>query len=132
VQLPKPISVLLLQDAPGFEQKFLKNWLTDHGYQLAARTRISKQLFDQAFSNRASANLLNINANLLSGFDLLLTDEASLNSFSALEQLQIRAAIREKGLGLLVTTDTILKHAAFLDQQLVLKSIQDSISANHV
>jgi hypothetical protein len=132
VQLPKPISVLLLQDAPGFEQKFLKNWLTDHGYQLAARTRISKQLFDQAFSNRASANLLNINANLLSGFDLLLTDEASLNSLSALEQLQIRATIREKGLGLLVTTDTILKHAAILDQQLVLKSIQDSVGANHV
>jgi hypothetical protein len=132
VQLPKPISVLLLQDAPSFEQKFLKNWLTDHGYQLAARTRISKQLFDQAFSNRASANLLNINANLLSGFDLLLTDETSLNSLSALEQLQIRAAIREKGLGLLVTTDTILKHAAILDQQLVLTSIQDSLSANHI
>lgn len=132
VQLPKPISVLLLQDAPGFEQKFLKNWLTDHGYQLAARTRISKQLFDQAFSNRASANLLNINANLLSGFDVLLTDEASLNSLTAMEQYQVRSAIKEKGLGLLVTTDTILKHAAILDQQLSIKSIQDSVSAHHV
>lgn len=127
---PQPLSVLLLQDAPGFEQKFLKNWLTDHGYQLAARTRISKQLFDQAFSNRASANLLNINAGLLSGFDLLLTDEASLNSLSAMEQYQLRAAIREKGLGLLVTTDTILKHTAFLDQSLLLKNIQDSSTTN--
>ncbi|MEQ1623467.1 MAG: hypothetical protein ABL870_02195 [Sediminibacterium sp.] len=132
VQLPKPISILLLQDAPSFEQKFLKNWLTDHGYQLAARTRISKQLFDQAFSNRASANLLNINANLLSGFDVLIADEASVNNLSVFEQLQIRAAIREKGLGLLVSTDTILKHAAILDQQLVLKSIQDSVGANHI
>ncbi|OYU53993.1 MAG: hypothetical protein CFE25_18090 [Chitinophagaceae bacterium BSSC1] len=130
VQSPKPISVLLLQDAPSFEQKFLKNWLTDHGYELAARTRISKQIFDQAFSNRASANLLNINAGLLSSFDLLLTDEASLNNLSAMEQYQVRAAIREKGLGLLVTTDTILKHAALLDQALVLKNIQDSSSAN--
>ena len=132
VQSPKPISVLLLQDAPGFEQKFLKNWLTDHGYQLAARTRISKQLFDQAFSNRASANLLNINANLLSDFDVLLTDETSLNSLTAMEQYQVRSAIREKGLGLLVTTDTILKNAAILDQQLSIKSIQDSVSAHHV
>ncbi len=130
VQSPKPISVLLLQDAPGFEQKFLKNWLTDHGYQLAARTRISKQIFDQAFSNRASTNLLNISTGLLSNFDLLLTDESSLNSLSAMEQYQIRAAIREKGLGLLVTTDTILKHAALLDQIFSLKNIQDSSTAN--
>lgn len=130
VQSPKPISVLLLQDAPGFEQKFLKNWLSDHGYQLAARTRISKQLFDQAFSNRASTNLLNINAGLLSNFDLLLTDEASLNGLSAMEQYQLRAAIREKGLGLLVTTDTILKHAAILDQGFSIKNIQDSATTN--
>ena len=130
VSSPKPLSVLLLQDAPGFEQKFLKNWLTDHGYQLAARTRISKQLFDQTFSNRAGANLLNLNAGLLSGFDLLLTDEISLNNLSAMEQYQLRAAIREKGLGLLVTTDTILKHAALLDQTLSLKNIQDSSTAN--
>ncbi len=130
VQSPKPISVLLLQDAPGFEQKFLKNWLTDHGYQLAARTRISKQIFDQAFSNRASTNLLNISTGLLSNFDLLLTDESSLNSLSAMEQYQVRTAIREKGLGLLVTTDTILKHAALLDQMFSMKNIQDSSIAN--
>lgn len=132
VQSPKPISVLLLQDAPSFEQKFLKNWLSDHGYQLAARTRISKKIFDQAFSNRASTNLLNINAGLLSNFDLLLTDEAALNGLSVMEQYQLRAAIREKGLGLLVTTDTILKHAAILDQGLSLKNIQDSSSSNRL
>ena len=131
VALPKSISVLLLQDAPGFEQKFLKNWLTDHGYPLAARTRISKQIFDQAFSNRASSNLLNINANLLAGFDLLLTDEASLNSLSPMEQYQIRTAIREQGLGLLVTTDTILKHAPILDQTLSIKPVFDSTIAHH-
>ncbi len=130
VQAPKPISVLLLQDAPSFEQKFFKNWLTDHGYQLAARTRISKQIFDQAFSNRASTNLLNISTGLLSNFDLVLTDESSLNSLSAMEQYQVRAAIREKGLGLLVTTDTILKQAALLDQIFSLKNIQDSSTAN--
>jgi|GEM_PF-4871576 len=130
VQLPKPMSILLLQDAPGFEQKFLKNWLTDHGYQLAARTRISKQIFDQAFSNRASTNLLNISASLLSNFDLLLTDEASLNSLSAMEIYQVRATIREKGLGLLVTTDTILKYSAILDQRVSLKNIQDSSTSN--
>ncbi len=132
VQSPKPISVLLLQDAPGFEQKFLKNWLTDHGYQLAARTRISKQIFDQAFSNRASTNLLNISTGLLSNFDLLLTDESSLNSLSGMEQYQVRAAIREKGLGLLVTTDTILKHAALLDQGFSLKNVQDSSTNSRV
>lgn len=130
VALPKPISVLLLQDAPGFEQKFLKNWLTDHGYPLAARTRISKQIFDQAFSNSASQNLLNINANLLAGFDVLITDEASLNSLSTMEQYQIRTSIRERGLGLLVTTDTILKHPAILDQGIVLTPIFDTISSH--
>ena len=131
VTLPKPLSVLLLQDAPGFEQKFLKNWLTDQGYQLAARTRISKGIFDQSFSNCASSNLLNINANLLAGFDLLLTDEAALNSLSSMEQFQIRTAIREKGLGLLVTADTMIKHASLLDQGITLKTIFDSSASHH-
>ncbi|OYY23219.1 MAG: hypothetical protein B7Y15_09270 [Bacteroidetes bacterium 24-39-8] len=132
VDATSPVSVLMLHDAPGFEQKFLKNWLTDHGYSLAARTRISKQLFDQAFSNRASTNLNNLNANLLSQFQILLTDEASLNSLSAQEQYQIRNAIQEKGLGLLVTTDTVLKHGSILGNRFSLKANLDSTSAGRL
>jgi hypothetical protein len=132
VDAANPVSILMLHDAPGFEQKFLKNWLTDHGYSLAARTRISKQLFDQAFSNRSSTNLNYLNANLLSQFQILLTDEASLNSLSAQEQYQIRNAIQEKGLGLLVTTDTILKHGSILGNRFSLKANLDSTNAGRV
>jgi hypothetical protein len=100
------LKILLLASSPDFENTFLIDWLATGGHEVAARTVVSKDRYEQTFVNGASRPLDVLTPGLLSGFDLVVADAAALpaegGSGAALLHRQVEA-----GLGLLIRVDSI-------------------------
>ena len=99
------IRVFLLNQAPTFESKYLKNWLADEGYSVAVRSTISRDKYKTEFLNGSRKNLNRISEDLLDEFDVLLLDVQTLAALSRSEQNQILSAVNQ-GLGLCLLANT--------------------------
>ncbi len=104
----RPLKILILAAAPDFENRFLANWLAQHGNIVAMRTAISKNKYNYTFLDTTRFQLDHITPALLSAFDLLVSDKAAIN---ATELAGIRTQVAEKGLGLIIKTDSSVMKA---------------------
>lgn len=102
----KPLKVLLLAAAPDFEHKFLAGWLSQNGYMVAARTTISKNKYSYTYLDTTRFPLEQLTPALLNAFDVLVADAGALAVLNARELTAIRTQVADKGLGLLVKTDS--------------------------
>jgi hypothetical protein len=112
----KPVekpALLVLSSNPGFEQKFLVNWLAENKYRVAVRNRISKDIYSTAFVNMESSSLTVVSASLLEKFDLLLTDPMTLSRLPAASLEQLRRQVTEHGMGLLLIADSLPSGGSF-------------------
>lgn len=116
VEEPSPLKLMILSASPDFENKFLKNWLSQNGYSVASRTIISTNKFDKASYNTGSVSLDRITPSLLDSFDILLSDGAALSSLSKPEQENISRQVSQKGMGLLIRGDTIASANAWYNR----------------
>lgn len=113
--------ILLLASSPDFEYKFLKNWLTEHQYPVALRTRISKDKFSTAFLNIEKLNLQRITQSLVQQFDLVIADDLELTTLNGSERAVLSSQI-EQGMGLLVRMNDVKLNSSFA-QRFILNSI---------
>lgn len=97
----RQLSILLLQDYPQAEVRFLKNYLTGKGHPLVTRFRLSKNIFRYEVANSAAKLQGKLTMDALDRFDLVVTDEQSLKALSAEETTAMETAVR-KGMGLLM------------------------------
>jgi hypothetical protein len=99
----KPLRVLLLGSAPGFESRFLKDWLSRKEYQVLSRTRVSKNIYAKDFINEERKQVDVIGRALLDQTDIMVADNSALASLSGDERRNVIRAIRDKGMGLLIS-----------------------------
>jgi hypothetical protein len=97
-----PLKVLFLGSAPGFENRFLKDWLARNGFQVVSRTRVSKKMYAKDFVNEERVQVDDIGSSLLEHTDFIVADNGALASLPDPELRLIKAAVREKGMGLLI------------------------------
>jgi hypothetical protein len=116
VEEPSPLKLMILSASPDFENKFLKNWLSQNSYSVASRTIISTNKFDKASYNAGGVSLDRITPSLLDSFDILLSDETALSSLSKPEQENISRQVSQKGMGLLIRGDTIASANAWYNR----------------
>lgn len=93
--------ILILNAAPAFETKYLKNQLSDRAYPVAVRSAISRNKYKTEFNNMPNRTLRPIRPATLSDFDLAVVDAAALPQLSPGERNALRGAV-EGGLGLLI------------------------------
>ena len=74
VEAPVPLRVLVLQGAPRFETRHLKNWLAAEGGRLAIRSTISRDRYRTEFLNRSERDLSQITPAILRAFDVVILD----------------------------------------------------------
>ncbi|SDL55109.1 hypothetical protein SAMN05421823_106296 [Catalinimonas alkaloidigena] len=104
--LPRqPLRIVILNDFPQFETRYLKAWLAQDGHQVAVRTRISRDRFQREFLNRPQVALTSLSDALLAETDLVMLDGASLQALSGADRTRLRRAVQEDGLGVWVTMD---------------------------
>jgi hypothetical protein len=99
VEAAKTLKILVLAATPGFEDRFLINWLGAGGHAVAARIAVSKEKYQQTFVNMESRRLDVLDAALLSGFDLVIADVGTAGD--AVLHREVAA-----GLGLLIRVDS--------------------------
>ncbi len=103
----KPLSILILNDYPTAETRFLKNYLEIDKHQIALRTGISKNKYRTAFVNMSKRNLDVLDAKRLGGFDLVIAPAATLASLTGQQQRELKQAVFN-GLGLITLIDSDL------------------------
>ncbi len=110
----KTLKVLLLSASPGFESRFLKNWLAENAYGVAARSTISKNKTTTAFANMSKLPLERITPNLLQNFDVLITDASEFGQLSKPETAAVLAQTNRNGLRLIFLADS--SNTSFINQ----------------
>ena len=118
----KPLKVLILSESPDFETKFLKNWLADFGYTVVSKTSVSKEKYQKTFSNTTPLNFEKITAPVLEEQDLIVSDDATLQTLSATELALLQKAISEKGVGLILNADSVLTKKNFVHDFVTVKT----------
>jgi hypothetical protein len=108
----KPLKILLLTAAPDFENKFLKDWLSSRGFEIAMRSDISKNKISTQFVNTGKLALEHLSAPLLDKFNVVITDLSVLKSLNKTEGAALEQQVNENGLGLIIRADTVLKSGA--------------------
>lgn len=108
-----PLKILILSGTPDFENKFLKDWLSQNGFTVANKTMISANKSERSFLNANSLSLEKITPVLLDSFDVLLSDETAINLLTKPEQENIYQQINSKGLGLIIHGDTITNNSTW-------------------
>lgn len=119
-----PVKLLILASTPDFENRFLKNWLGQKGYELVARTAISKNKFDKGSVNTNVPNTDRITNELLDKFNVIIADAAELASLSKLELQALQTQIMQKGKGLIVRVDSMTQGNAFYSRRFPLVTLR--------
>ncbi len=115
IEPQKTLKVLMLSASPDFESRFLKNWLAENAYQIAARSTISKNKITTDFTNIGKFPLEKITPSLLGKFDVLVTDATGFSSLSKAEVSAILAQTSAKGMGIIIRADSTAD-ASFIRQ----------------
>ena len=110
----KPLKILLLADAPGFENKFLKNWLADNGFAVVIRSAITKDKFSSAFINMEQIPVTSLSASLLDKFDVVISDLSVIHSLGANESSVLKQQVNQKGIGLIIKADTTFTNSLWV------------------
>lgn len=104
---PTATRLMILAGSPDFENRFLKDWLSQQGYAVAMRTLISTNKSDRSVYNADRSSIDKINATALDSVDVLVSDEAALALLPASEKEAVYRAVTNRGMGLIIRGDTI-------------------------
>ena len=96
-----PIQVMMLTAAPGFESRFLKNWLAENQYGVIFRSQISKGKYSSDFLNLKKIDINRVNSAALKNIDVLIIDEEQLTSLAPTERNTIDQQV-SNGMGLII------------------------------
>ncbi|MBS0657894.1 MAG: hypothetical protein JSR82_06560 [Verrucomicrobia bacterium] len=94
--------VLALTQAPQLDLARLQAWYAELGGEFALQTLLSRQRTRASAVGGAAADFAELNASVLDGFDVVLLDPARLAALAGAERAALDAAVRERGLGLLL------------------------------
>lgn len=130
VTAPQPLRLLLLSSGPDFEKKFLKNWLSQEGFSLAIKTKLTVGKWDHEFINRSPGSRGPLTTSMLREFEIVLADVNALDALSAAEASALLTSVGTAGTGLLVQMDSAVHTPAFYSKPFMLTGSHDSVAHN--
>ncbi|MDF0709164.1 hypothetical protein [Flagellimonas okinawensis] len=101
----KPLKVLMINTFPTFEAKYLKNFLTERGHEVLARTQLTKGKYKFEFYNGASNPIYGFTNENLASYDLLIIDVDSYIGLGDSSKNALEQAIKSNGLGVFIQPD---------------------------
>ncbi|HEA29257.1 MAG TPA: hypothetical protein ENH91_04575 [Leeuwenhoekiella sp.] len=105
VQARQVFNVLILNDFPAFETKYLKDYLAEMGHKVLIRSKLTKGRFKFEYFNRVKVPLSGLSQAALDSFDLLIIDSQSLKNLPNSVINGLKMAIIDDGLGVFVQAD---------------------------
>ncbi len=103
--LPKEkLDIVIINLAPSFESKYLKNTLSDKGHRVAIRSTITRGKSRTEFVNQDAKNLNEISRELLAETDIFITTIGALEKMNSTELDDIQREVR-RGMGCMIWGD---------------------------
>lgn len=99
------LNILIVNQFPSFETKYLKNFLAESGHRLRVRSQVSKGRYRYEAFNTRQKGAIELSINTFNEIDLLIIDAASLQKASKNTLAGLGKAIAEQGLGLFIQAD---------------------------
>lgn len=96
------LHILMVNNFPTFETKYLKNFLAENGHSVLARTQLTKDRFKFEYFNRGVSPIYQFTPKALEGFDLIIMDTDSYLGLGSLSKAALEETIREQGTGLFI------------------------------
>jgi hypothetical protein len=119
VKNKKPLRVLIINQFPSFETKYLKNFLSEEGHEIVVRSQITKNKFKFEYLNTGESPVYRLTSGNLNNFDLLILDGPSLFSLSQKAKQVVQEEVRINGLGVFIQpSDQVFRRSSdFIDFQ---------------
>lgn len=102
VEKRTPLQILIVNDFPTFETKYLKNFLTEEGHQVIVKSKLTKDRYKYEYFNTDRRTSINITQDNLKPFDVFVIDAVTLSKLSRSIIEQLKSAIQEQGLGVFI------------------------------
>ena len=102
------LNILVINDFPTFETKFLKNYLSEQGHVIAIRSQITKNRYKYEIFNSNKKLNTNLTQKNLEQYDLLVMDVTTLNKLSRSNRNNIIEVVNKFGLGVFIQADPSL------------------------
>ncbi len=100
----RKLELLILQLAPSFEMRQLKNFLSGQGHGIQVRSQLSKNNYSYEKINTGLKQITSINDDVLKKYDLLIFENSTLEQLS-LKEIEAMAKATKEGLGILLLMD---------------------------
>jgi len=100
------LNVLFIQNFPTSEAKYVKNFLMEQGHGLVVRSQLSKNNYRYEYANHAQVRIDRLSPDLLNAFDLLITDNETLESSNSMDKKMLEGAVKN-GLGVVQLFNSI-------------------------
>lgn len=124
VQAIAPLQVLVIASSPDFDNTYLKNNLSQQGYQVSISTAVSTNKSDRQFLNAALQHEdALLNTGYLGNFDVIIADQTALQEMGTAALSALRTVVADKGTGLLLKIDEQKSNNAFYARLFPVKTI---------
>ncbi|SIR22156.1 hypothetical protein [Maribacter ulvicola] len=104
----EPVSILIVNNFPTFETKYLKNFLADAGYEVTVRSQLTKGKYKFEYFNTKASPVYQFTEESLNQFDVVLVDTETYFNFRKSIKNRFENSIRENGLGLFIQPSDLL------------------------
>ncbi|ASV30645.1 hypothetical protein CJ263_10710 [Maribacter cobaltidurans] len=98
----KPLKILIVNEFPSFETKYLKNFLSEEGHEVTVKTKLTKQQYKFEYFNTDQVAIYSLNRENIGMFDLMVFDDQSLKNLSKSERNILMEQVSARGLGVFV------------------------------
>jgi len=99
------LKIVIINDFPTFETKYLKNFLAEKGHEVIIRSQLTKERFKFEYFNMTNRPMIGFSQENLIAFDLLIIDAISLRKLSNKQKNSLEKSIRKNGLGIFIQGD---------------------------
>ena len=102
------LRILILNEFPTFETKYLKNFLADKGHEVITRSRLTKGRYKFEYFNTPTSPVYRFTDEVFNKFDVVIADADTYYSLGNTTKTQVEKNIREKGIGLFIQPSNFL------------------------
>lgn len=99
------VKILIINNFPTFETKYLKNYLAEIGHEVTIRSQFTKNKYKYEYFNTEKQPFNSFTENQLINYNLLIMDSQSYVSLSRNSLSALHNSIRNNGLGLFIQPD---------------------------
>ena len=101
-----PMRVLMVNNFPTFETKYLKNFLAENGHEVVVRSQLTRNKYKFEYFNTTAKPMYQFTQKALSSFDLIILDADSFLGFGTTSKNALEKSVKEDGIGVFVQPNT--------------------------